>query len=322
MKAFKKWLKIKADESNGLNPTKKTDFIPMTVFWVEKNSEIVGLVKMRHCLNERTEKYGGHIGIGGVPERFRGQGIGTKTLGLACQKLFEMGENKVLLTAHENNVASRAVIEKNGGKFEDMLDDPEYENTKLARYWIESSVVKNTTPKKLKIGVIKEFMGDGVDEDVKERTRQFVKKLTAVGHSVSEVSLPMVKYALPIYYIVVPAEISSNLARYDGVRYGARSGASKTLAEVYGQSRDAGFVDENKRRIMIGSYVLSSGFFDAYYLQAQKARTLLIAEFDKLFAEYDFLIGPVAPTPAYKIGENISDPIKMYLADIMTVPAS
>jgi Asp-tRNA(Asn)/Glu-tRNA(Gln) amidotransferase A subunit family amidase len=191
----------------------------------------------------------------------------------------------------------------------------------LNKYYVDD-VVKNTTPKKLKIGVIKEFMSDGVDEDVKERTRQFVKKLTAVGHSVGEVSLPMVKYALPIYYIVVPAEISSNLARYDGVRYGARSDTAKTLAEVYGQSRDAGFVDENKRRIMIGSSVLSSGFFDAYYLQAQKARTLLIGEFNKLFDEYDFLIGPVAPTPAYKIGENISDPIKMYLADIMTVPAS
>jgi aspartyl-tRNA(Asn)/glutamyl-tRNA(Gln) amidotransferase subunit A len=132
----------------------------------------------------------------------------------------------------------------------------------------------------------------------------------------------MVKYALPIYYIVVPAEVSSNLARYDGVRYGARAADAKTLTEVYGRSRDEGFVDENKRRIMIGSYVLSSGYFDAYYLQAQKARTLLIAEFDKLFAEYDFLIGPVSPTPAWEIGSITNDPLKNYLADIMTVPAS
>ncbi|MDR2524155.1 MAG: Asp-tRNA(Asn)/Glu-tRNA(Gln) amidotransferase subunit GatA, partial [Candidatus Nomurabacteria bacterium] len=153
------------------------------------------------------------------------------------------------------------------------------------------------------------------------RINQFADKLRAAGHAVDSVSLPMVKYAIPIYYIVVPAEISSNLARYDGVRYGARASA-KTLAEVYGRSRDAGFVDENKRRIMIGSYVLSSGFFDAYYLQAQKARTLLIREFERLFDEYDFLIGPVAPTTAFALGENISDPIKMYLGDIMTVPAS
>jgi len=125
-----------------------------------------------------------------------------------------------------------------------------------------------------------------------------------------------------MYYIIVPAEVCSNLARYDGVRYGRRAEAVKTLAELYGRSRDEGFVTENKRRIMIGSYVLSSGFFDAYYLQAQKARTLLIQAFDELFAKYDFLITPTAPTPAFGIGENTSNPVKMYLADVMTVPAS
>ena len=174
----------------------------------------------------------------------------------------------------------------------------------------------------MKIGLISEFMGDGVDESVQKVVSEQVDRLRKAGHTVEEVNLPMVKYALPIYYIVVPAEISSNLARYDGVRYGVRSDTAKTLAEVYGQSRDKGFVDENKRRIMIGSYVLSSGFFDAYYLQAQKARTLLINEFNKLFEQYDFLVGPVSPTPAFKIGERIDDPIQMYLADIMTVPAS
>ncbi|GHU08483.1 hypothetical protein FACS189431_4820 [Alphaproteobacteria bacterium] len=188
--------------------------------------------------------------------------------------------------------------------------------------WILGQAQNDGQPKPLKIGLINEFMGEGVDESVKHAITQYVTKLTEAGHAVSNVDLPMVKYSLPIYYIVVPAEISSNLARYDGVRYGLRSDTAKTLAEVYGKSRDAGFVDENKRRIMIGSYVLSSGFFDAYYLQAQKARTLLINEFNKLFEEYDFLIGPVAPTPAFKIGENIDDPIKMYLSDIMTVPAS
>ncbi|MGE5309571.1 MAG: Asp-tRNA(Asn)/Glu-tRNA(Gln) amidotransferase subunit GatA [Sphaerimonospora mesophila] len=182
--------------------------------------------------------------------------------------------------------------------------------------------VQTTDSNKLKIGLIREFIGDGVDSEVVARTKDFVEQLKVAGHTVEEVDLPMAKYSLAIYYIVVPAEVSSNLARYDGVRYGLRSETAKTLDEVYGQSRDQGFVPENKRRIMIGSYVLSSGYFDAYYLQAQKARTLLIQEFDKLFEKYDFLIGPTAPTPAFKLGENTADPIKMYLADAMTVPPS
>jgi aspartyl-tRNA(Asn)/glutamyl-tRNA(Gln) amidotransferase subunit A len=172
-----------------------------------------------------------------------------------------------------------------------------------------------------KIGVIKEFMDEGVDSEVKQATANYIEALKQKGHVVEEVSLSMLKYALAIYYIVVPAEISSNLGRYDGIRYGNRADAT-TLGEVYGLSRDKGFMPENKRRIMIGSYVLSSGYFDAYYLQAQKARTLLINEFNTLFESYDALIGPVAPTPAFRLGENTTDPVKMYLADIMTVPAS
>ncbi len=172
-----------------------------------------------------------------------------------------------------------------------------------------------------RIGVIKEFMTDDVNPEVKSRVLEFIDKMKDAGHTVEEVSVPMVRYALAIYYIIVPAEISSNLARYDGVRYGKRAQVS-TLSELFGRSRDEGFVTENKRRIMIGSYVLSSGYFDAYYLQAQKARTLLINEFNKLFESYDVLVGPVSPTPAFKLGENIDDPVKMYLADIMTVPAS
>lgn len=172
-----------------------------------------------------------------------------------------------------------------------------------------------------RIGIIKEFMTDAVDESVRVATRSYVERLKAAGHSVEEVSIPLLRYALAIYYIVVPAEISSNLGRYDGIRYGRRADAS-SLSELYGASRDQGFVTENKRRIMIGSYVLSSGFFDAYYLQAQKARTLLINAFNDLFTSFDLLIGPVTPTPAFKLGENTSDPIKMYMADMMTVPAS
>lgn len=192
-----------------------------------------------------------------------------------------------------------------------------YDMTTLPDFFIPLSEAR----KDQKIGLIKEFMTDDVNGDVRARTLEYADKLRAAGHTVEEVSLPEVKYALAIYYVVVPAEISSNLARYDGVRYGRRATAS-TLAELYGRSRDEGFVTENKRRIMIGSYVLSSGYFDAYYLKAQKARTLLAKSFSKLFETYDVLLGPVAPTPAFGLGENTEDPISMYLADIMTVPAS
>jgi len=173
-----------------------------------------------------------------------------------------------------------------------------------------------------KIGLIKEFMSEDVDADVRARTLEYAEKLKVAGHSVEEISLPIVKYALAMYYIIVPAEVSSNLGRYDGIRYGHRAEAVKTLAELYGKTRNEGFVTENKRRIMIGSYVLSSGYFDAYYQQAQKARTLLVNAYNVLFDEYDALLGPVAPTPAFGLGENTEDPVKMYLADIMTVPPS
>ena len=174
----------------------------------------------------------------------------------------------------------------------------------------------------LRIGLISDAMGEGVDPEVVDAVRAYADKLSKDGHIIESVAMPMLRHALAIYYIVVPAEISSNLARYDGVRYGHRAEGAKTLAELYGRSRNEGFMPENKRRIMIGSYVLSSGFFDAYYLQAQKARTLLIDEFNKLFQEYDYLLMPTAPTPAFEIGENTNDPVKMYLADVMTVPPS
>ena len=187
----------------------------------------------------------------------------------------------------------------------------------LPDFWKEEKA-----PKRAKIGVVKEFLSDGVDPEVRKVTENYIEKMRKAGHEIVEVSLPMSKYSLAIYYIVVPAEVSSNLARYDGIRYGLHSKDAKNLSEVFGKSRDEGFEVENKRRIMIGSYVLSSGFYDAYYLQAQKARTILINEFNKLFEDVDFLVGPVAPTPAFKIGENVHDPIKMYLADILNVPAS
>ncbi len=182
--------------------------------------------------------------------------------------------------------------------------------------------VQHDVPKNLRIGIIRETMTDDVDTDVRAAVNNYADALRAAGHTVEMVAMPSIKHALAIYYIVVPAEISSNLARYDGVRYGRRAEGVKTLAELYGRSRGEGFVTENKRRIMIGSYVLSSGFFDAYYLQAQKARTVLINEFNTLFEQYDFLLMPTAPTPAFGIGENTDDPVKMYLADVMTVPPS
>lgn len=173
-----------------------------------------------------------------------------------------------------------------------------------------------------KIGIIKESMGDAVDPEVRNAVNDYIEKLRAVGHIVEEVHLSMLKYALAMYYIIVPAEVSSNLARYDGIRYGHRAENVATLAELYGRTRDEGFVTENKRRIMIGSYVLSSGYFDAYYQQAQKARTLLVNAYEELFASYDVLLSPTAPTPAFGLGENTADPVQMYLADIMTVPPS
>lgn len=173
-----------------------------------------------------------------------------------------------------------------------------------------------------KIGVIKQSMTDAVDGEVRQRMDDYIARLRAAGHAVEEVDLPIVQHTLAMYYIIVPAEISSNLARYDGIRYGHRAEGAQTLAELYGKTRDEGFVTENKRRIMIGSYVLSSGYFDAYYQQAQKARTLLIRAYDELFSSYDVLLSPVAPTPAFGLGEHTADPISMYLADIMTVPPS
>ncbi len=180
---------------------------------------------------------------------------------------------------------------------------------------------KKDTPTSLKIGVIKEAMDEGVYKEVRDSVVQYCENLRAAGHDVVEVSLPLAPISLAMYYVIVPAEISSNLARYDGVRYGVRA-ASENLEQLYGESRDKGFEAENKRRILIGSYVLSSGFYDAYFNQAAKARTLLIRQFDELFATYDILISPVAPTTAFKLGENTDDPLKMYKADVMTVPAS
>ena len=201
-----------------------------------------------------------------------------------------------------------------------MAGKDEKDSTTLNDFWTKP--LEEATPAKKKIGLIKDFMGEGVDEEVKAAIRNYADKLKKAGYEIEEISMPTLKYALAIYYIVVPAEIASNLSRYDGIRYGLRSKEAKDLDSVYNMTRDEGFMPENKRRIMIGNFVLSSGFFDAYYLKAQKARTLLINEYNKAFEKYDALLCPVAPRPAFKIGENTSDPLQMYLEDVMTVPPS
>lgn len=170
-----------------------------------------------------------------------------------------------------------------------------------------------------KIGVIKEYMGEGLNDSVKKNILAAIDAMKAAGAEVSEVSLPSLPLALAVYYIVCPAEVSSNLSRYDGQRYGYSKKDASDLQDSYTGSRELGFGKEAKRRIMIGTYVLSSGYYDAYYRKAQTVRTKLINEFTAAFAQYDFLVGPTAPDIAFKIGENAEDPLQMYLTDIMTV---
>ncbi len=171
----------------------------------------------------------------------------------------------------------------------------------------------------LKIGLISEYMGEGLDLGIKASVEAMVRQLEAAGATVEPASLPATELALAAYYVIVPAEVSSNLARYDGVKYGYSSPQATNLEETYRLSREEGFGAEAKRRILIGTYVLSSGYYDAYYKRAQKVRTKLIGEFNDAFAKYDILIGPTAPTPAFKLGANAQDPLAMYLNDVMTV---
>lgn len=170
-----------------------------------------------------------------------------------------------------------------------------------------------------KFGIIKEYFGDGLDKGVKAQIEVAIAKIKQAGGEVVELSLPTLPAALAVYYIICPAEVSSNLSRYDGQKFGFSYANAANLDESYSKSRSLGFGNEAKRRIMIGTYVLSSGYYDAYYKKAQTVRTKLIDEFNEAFAKVDFLVGPVAPTTAFKIGENAEDPLQMYLTDIMTV---
>ena len=177
------------------------------------------------------------------------------------------------------------------------------------------------SPSSKRIAIIKEFMSDDINDEVRGRVVEVTNSLREKGYQVDEISLPLLKYALAVYYVIVSAEISSNLGRFDGVRYGNRSKLASSLESVYGKSRAEGFMAENKRRIIIGSFVLSSGYFDAYYQKAQKVRTLIIDECDKALSNYVALIGPVSPSVAFRSGREI-DTLETYLEDIMTVPAS
>ena len=174
----------------------------------------------------------------------------------------------------------------------------------------------------IKIGVAKEYFGSGLDAEVRAAVEAAIQKLASLGCEIVPVSLPHTEYAIPAYYIVATAEASANLARFDGVRYGFRAHGAKTLAEMYRTTRDGGFGMEVKRRIMLGTYALSAGYYDAYYLKAQKVRTLLTRDFDEAFKEVDVIAAPTAPTAAFKLGEKVDDPLAMYLADIYTVTAN
>jgi aspartyl-tRNA(Asn)/glutamyl-tRNA(Gln) amidotransferase subunit A len=180
--------------------------------------------------------------------------------------------------------------------------------------------VKNNV-KGLKVGVPKEYRVDNMPKEVDDLWQEGIKILKDNGAVIKDISLPHTKYALPTYYIIAPAEASSNLARYDGVRYGLRA-EGKDLTEMYENTRSNGFGTEVKRRIMIGTYVLSSGYYDAYYLKAQKVRNLIKMDFDNAFKDVDVILTPTTPTPAFKFGENTDDPIAMYLNDIFTVTAN
>ncbi len=174
----------------------------------------------------------------------------------------------------------------------------------------------------LRIGMPKEYFGEGLDPEVDQAVEAGIEELAKAGCVIVPISLPNTKYAIPTYYVVATAEASSNLARYDGVRYGVRAAEGKTLAEMYRRTRDAGFGAEVKRRIMLGTYVLSAGYYDAYYLKAQRVRRLLASDFDKAFVKVDAIVTPTTPTPAFKLGEKTDDPLAMYLADIYTVTAN
>ena len=204
--------------------------------------------------------------------------------------------------------AEDAQIVLNAISGKDQLDSTSVES-KVTNYKLQIT--------NLKIGIPKEYFIKGIDPEVEKIVKQAIKKIEEMGAKIEEISLPHTEYALPIYYIIMPSEASANLARYDGIKYGL-SKSNKDLLGVYLKSRADGFGDEVKRRIMLGTYALSAGYYDAYYLKAQKVRTLIRHDFDKAFKKVDAIFTPTSPFPAFKLGEKIKDPVSMYLSDIFT----
>lgn len=176
--------------------------------------------------------------------------------------------------------------------------------------------------KGLRVAVPKEYMSDAVDADVRQAVQKQIDALKAAGAIINEVTLPYTKYVVPTYYLIASSEASSNLQRYDGIRYGFRAKDTKNLMDVYLKSRSEGFGEEVKRRIMLGSFALSAGYYDAYFMQASRVRTLICRDFDNIFKDNDVIVGPTTTTPAFKIGEEIQDPVKMYNNDILTISAN
>lgn len=176
--------------------------------------------------------------------------------------------------------------------------------------------------KGMKLGVPREYFVEGVDPEIESSVRAAMKTYEKLGATLVDVSLPHTKYALATYYLIAPAEASSNLARYDGIRYGLRDAEAKGLKELYERSRERGFGPEVKRRIMLGTYALSSGYYEAYYLKAQKVRTLIREDFTRAFAQVDALLSPTSPVPAFPLGEKTQDPLSMYLVDVFTLPCN
>ncbi len=198
----------------------------------------------------------------------------------------------------------------------------EKDSTSVKRQYGDFTAELNDGVKGLKIALPKEYFGEGISDEVRSAVLNAAKEYEKLGATVTEVSIPSLDLALPAYYVISSAEASSNLARFDGIRYGYRAGDFADIEELYKKSRSEGFGKEVKRRIMLGSFALSSGYYDAYYKKALQVRTLLINDFAKVFADYSCILSPVAPTASYKIGEKTETPIEMYMGDICTVPVN
>lgn len=248
-----------------------------------------------------------------LPASFCGV-VGYKpTYGLVSRYgVVAMGSSTDVIGPLTNTVEDSAlVLDVMSGR--DQFDGTSIERDNISYQKLDTSL------KGKKIGIIKEYLGEGLNPEVKKQVKEAVDKFKKAGAEVVEVSLPSLKLALACYYIIVPAEVSSNLSRYDGQRYGLTAPDAKDIDESYELTRERGFETENKRRIMIGTHVLSSGYYDAYYKKAQTVRTKLINEFNQVFKKVDFLLGPTAPDVAFSLGQHAEDHLQMYLADIMTV---